>query len=99
MLKQSKWIQVEQSAIQNALRFHRRKESLIRSGKGAAEGRIDPESLRIRHNIYCAAYIVDACSPLLGVGGVNARVNARYMYLQSGLKKKYPSRRPSWPLP
>jgi hypothetical protein len=84
---------VQYSAIQNALRFHKRKESLTEE---AAEGRIDPESLRIRHNIYCAAYIVDACSLLLGVGGVNARVNARYMYLQSGLKKKYPSRRPSW---
>ena len=56
-------------------------------------------SLRIRHKIYCAAYIVDACSRLLGVGGVSARANARYMYLQSGLKKKCHSRRPSWPLP
>ena len=57
---------VQYSAIQNALRFHKRKESLTEGGK---EGRIDPESLRIRHNIYCAAYIVDACSPLLGGRG------------------------------
>jgi len=83
----------------DALRFHRRKESLIRSGQGAAEGRICPESLRIRHKIYCAAYIVDACSRLLGVGGVSARATTVYMYLQSGLKKKCHSRRPSWPLP
>ena len=40
--------------------------------------------------------MIGACSRLLGVGGVSARANARYMYLQSGLKKKYPSRRPFW---
>ena len=40
--------------------------------------------------------MIGACSRLLGVGGVSARANARYMYLQSGLKKKCHSRRPFW---
>ena len=58
---------------------------------------VDP--LRIRHKIYCAVHDLDACSRMTGVGGVNARATTVLMYLQSGLKKKCRSRRPSWPLP
>ena len=41
---------------------------------------------------------MDACSRMTGVGGVSARVNAVYMYLQSGLKKSVTQGAPPGPL-